>query len=90
MRKDNIPGGLFYLNKTNSTSKKWLVLIAALIMLAISLKDFNFSQLEKLSFQDVLPIIVLTAGIFLLRTSLLSVILLCLQKLWRVFCKKDQ
>ena len=77
------------MNNTNPIQKKWLVLIAALIMLAFSLKDFDFSQLEKFSFKDILPIIVLTALIFLVRTSIFSLILLSVQKLWSKLSKKN-
>lgn len=77
------------MNKTNFLSKKWLVLFAILIMLSFSLKDFKFSQLENLTFKDILPIIVLTALIFLLRTSIFSVILLSIQKVWNGLVKKN-
>lgn len=58
-------------------------------MLSFSLKDFKFSQLENLTFKDILPIIVLTALIFLLRTSIFSVILLSIQKVWNGLVKKN-
>ena len=68
------------MNNTNPIKKKWLVLIAALIILSLSLQDFDVSQLEKLTFKDVMPIIVLTAIIFLFKTSILSVIFISIQK----------
>ena len=71
------------MNNENATNKRWLLLFAALIMLYFSLKDFDFAQLEKLAFQDVLPILVLTSIIILFKTSILSVILLSIQKIWR-------
>ena len=76
------------MNNKNATNKRWLVLFAALIMLYFSLKDFDFSQLEKLAFKDVLPIIVLTAIIILFKTSILSVVLLSIQKIWRKLTNK--
>ncbi|AWE07217.1 hypothetical protein DCE79_07390 [Lysinibacillus sp. 2017] len=85
-----LTGGYLYLNNTNSLKKKWLVLIAALIMLSFSLKNFNFTQLENFSFKDILPIIMLTAFIFLLRTSIFSVILLSIQKIWSQLSKKTK
>lgn len=72
----------------NPINKRWLVLIAALIMLYFSLKDFDLSQLEKLAFKDVLPLIVITTIIFLFRTSILSVVLLGIRKLWNKLTKK--
>ena len=76
------------MNNTN-LSKKWVVLIAALIILFFSLKDFNFSQLEKMGFKDIVPIIVLTIFIFLLRAGIFSVILLSIQKLWSRLSKRN-
>lgn len=78
------------MNKTIPLKKKWLVLGAALIMLMFTLRDFNFSDFKKLSFEDILPIIILTAIIFLLRTSLLSAILIGVQKLWKKLNKGER
>ncbi|MBD8035113.1 hypothetical protein H9635_00080 [Solibacillus sp. A46] len=78
------------MNNTNPLQKKWVVLIAALIMLFFSLKDFDFSELEKFSFKDMLPIILITAFIFLLKTSIFSVILLSIKKLWSKLSKKNE
>ena len=77
------------MNNTNPIKKRWLVLIAALIMLSFTLQDFDLSHLEKLGFKDVLPIIVLTAIIFLFKTSILSVVLLSILKVWKRLTKKD-
>ncbi|WP_164217313.1 hypothetical protein [Virgibacillus sp. YIM 98842] len=77
------------MNNTNPIKKKWLVLIAALIILSLSLQDFDVSQLEKLTFKDVMPIIVLTAIIFLFKTSILSVIFISIQKGVKRLTKKD-
>ena len=71
------------MDNKNTSNKRWIVLFAALMMLYFSLKDFNFSQLEKLTFKDVLPILVLTAIIIVFKTSILSVVLLGIQKFWR-------
>ena len=76
------------MNNKNANNKRWIVLLAALIMLYFSLKDFDFSQLEKLAFKDGLPIIVLTAIIILFKTSILSVVLLSIQKIWRKLTNK--
>ena len=72
----------------NPINKRWFVLIAALIMLYFSLKDFDLSRLEKLAFKDVLPLIVITTIIFLFRTSILSVVLLGIRKFWNKLTKK--
>ena len=76
------------MNNKNANNKRWIVLFAALIMLYFSLKDFDFSQLGELAFKDVLPIIVLTAIIILFKTSILSVVLLSIQKIWRKLTNK--
>ena len=72
----------------NPINKRCFVLIAALIMLYFSLKDFDLSRLEKLAFKDVLPLIVITTIIFLFRTSILSVVLLGIRKIWNKLTKK--
>ena len=77
------------MNNKNPNNKRWLVLFAALIMLYFSFKDFNFSQLEKLAFKDIWPIIVLTSIIILFKTSILSVVLLSIQKIGRRLTNKD-
>ena len=76
------------MNNTN-LSKKWVVLIAVLIMLFFSFKDFDFSQLAEMGFKDIVPIIVLTVFIFILRAGVFSVILLSIQKLWNKLSKKN-
>lgn len=80
----------FHLNNSNLIQKKWLVLIAALLMISYSLKDFNFNQLESLALKDLLPIIVLTALVILLKTSIISVVFLSIQKLWNRLTKKSE
>ena len=77
------------MDNKNASNKRWIVLFAALMMLYFSLKDFNFSQLEKLTFKDVWPIIVLTAIIILFKTSILSFVLLGIQKFWRKCTNKS-
>lgn len=78
------------MNNKSPNNKRWFVLIAALIMLYFSLKDFDLSRLEKLTFKDVLPLIVITTIIFLFRTSILSVVLLSIRKLWNKLTKKKR
>ena len=77
------------MNDINPSPKKRLILIATLIMLFFSLKDFNFSQLGQMEFKDILPIIVLTTFVFVLRAGIVSIILLSIRKLWSKLCKKD-
>ena len=77
------------MNDINPSPKKRLILIAALIMMFFSLKDFNFSQLGQMEFKDILPIIVLTTFVFVLRAGIVSIILLSIRKLWSKLRKKD-
>lgn len=69
-------------------NKKWLVLIAALAMLSFTLKDADFKQLEAFTWKDILPILFIAAIIFLLKTSILSVVLLAVKKVWDRLTKK--
>ncbi|RFB11399.1 hypothetical protein DZB84_20935 [Bacillus sp. HNG] len=76
-------------NDSNPIKKKWLVVIAALIILSFTLQNFDFSQLGKLSIKDFIPFIILTGMIFLFKTSILSIILIGIQKGWKRLTKKD-
>ena len=68
--------------------KKWPLLLAALIMLAVTRLNNDPDSLSSLSPEALLPVLILTAVIFLLKTGTLSLVLLGLRKLWNRIRKK--
>ena len=68
--------------------KKCPLLLAALIMLAVTWLNNDPDSLSSLSPEALLPVLILTAVIFLLKTGMLSLVLLGLRKLWNRIQKK--
>ena len=69
-------------------NRKWPLLLAALIMLAATWLDTDLSAFSQLSPGDLLPVILIAAVIFLVKTGALSLVLLGLRKLWNRIRKK--
>ena len=63
-------------------SKKWPLAIAAAIMLAVTWLDNDHSSFQNLTPEEIAPVIVITAVIFLVKTGVLSAVLMGLKKLW--------
>lgn len=61
---------------------KWPVAIAALIMLALTWIDTDTGALKKLSPDAIVPVLGITAVIFLIKTGILSAVLAAIRKLW--------
>ena len=61
---------------------KWILFIAALIMIAYNLLTADFSAYRQLSAGDLIPVVVIALGIFFLKTGVLSAVLLGIKKLW--------
>ena len=68
--------------------RKWPLLLAALIMLAVTWLDTDLNAFSQLSPEDLLPVIRIAAVIFLAKTGALSLVLLGLRKLWNRIRKK--
>ena len=68
---------------------KWILLVAALIMLAVTWLGKEPESLSQLSAGDLLPILAVSAVIFLVKTGVLSALLLLIKKLWDKFRKKS-
>lgn len=60
---------------------KWLLLAAALPMLAITWLDNDFSALKGLTFGDMAPVILITGVAFLMKTGILALVLTASKKL---------
>ena len=67
---------------------KWPLLAAALIMLAVTWLNRDPDTLSNLSPEAILPILILTAVVFLVKTGVLSLVLLGLRKLLNRIRKK--
>ena len=63
-------------------SRKWPLLLAALIMLAATWLDAGLHAFSQLSPEALLLVIRIAAVIFLAKTGALSLVLLGLRKLW--------
>lgn len=61
---------------------KWIFLAVALILMAINLLNADFSAYKQLSPADFAPVILITLVIFLLKTGVLSTLLIGIKKLW--------
>ena len=67
---------------------RWILFISAVIMIAVNFSKADFSVYQQLSVSELIPIIAITAVVFLLKTGVLSGILAGLKKLWDRLHKK--
>ena len=61
---------------------KWILFGVAIVLMAINLLRADFSAYQQLSPADLVPVIAIALAIFLVKTGVLSVILIGLKKLW--------
>lgn len=61
---------------------KWILFAVAIIMIAISLLNADFSVYKQLSPADLLPVVIIVLVSFPLKTGLLSALLIGIKKLW--------
>jgi len=61
---------------------KWALFAAACILMAINWTNADFSAYEQLSPSELLPVLLITGAIFLIKTGVLSALLVALKKLW--------
>ena len=67
---------------------RWIQFISAVIMIAVNLSKADFSVYRQFSANELIPIAAITVVIFLLKTGVLSGILIGLKELWQRFLKK--
>ena len=65
----------------------WPIAIAAVIMLALSWMDTDTGALKTLSPDAIVPVLLITAIIFLVKTGILSAVCMAVKKLWDHFRK---
>ena len=61
---------------------KWILFGVALVLMAINFMRADFSVYQQLSLSDLLPVIAIALVVFLLKTGVLSAILIGIKKLW--------
>ena len=62
-------------------SSKWILFALALVIMAVNYLSKDFSAYKQLSAADLIPVIGITVVIFLLKTGILSALLIGLKKL---------
>ena len=60
---------------------KWIIFGVAIILMAINLLDADFSVYKQLSPADFLPVIVIVLVSFLIKTGVLSALLIGIKKI---------
>lgn len=61
---------------------KWILLGVAIVMMAINLLNTDISDYQQLSPADLVPLIAIALVVFLLKTGILSALLIGIKKLW--------
>ena len=69
-------------------SSKWVLFALALVIMAVNYLSKDFSAYKQLSAADLIPVIGITVVIFLLKTGVLSALLIGLKKLWEQIKKQ--
>ena len=67
---------------------KWILFALALVIMAVNYLSKDFSAYKQLSAADLIPVIGITVVIFLLKTGVLSALLIGLKKLWEQIKKQ--
>lgn len=61
---------------------KWILLGIAIVLMAINLLNTDLSAYRQLSPADFLPVIAIVLASFLIKTGVLSALLIVIKKLW--------
>ncbi len=67
---------------------KWILASVAVILIAINLLTGDFSAYRHLSPADFLPIILIVLVSFIIKTGILSALLIGIKKLWKWLRRK--
>ena len=68
---------------------KWILFGVAIVLMAINLLNADFSAYKQLSPADLVPVMAIALVIFLIKTGVLSAILIGLKKLWEKIRGRD-
>lgn len=67
---------------------KWILFGVAIVLMAINLPNADFSAYKQLSPSDLVPVIAVALVIFLIKTGVLSALLIGIKKLWEWLRRK--
>lgn len=67
---------------------KWILFGVAIVLIVINLLNADYSAYQQLSPTDFLPVIVITLMIFLIKTGVLSALVISIKKLWEWIRRK--
>ena len=67
---------------------KWILIGVAIILMTIIFLNADFSAYKQLSVADLLPVIAIALVIFLIKTGILSALLIGIKKLWEWLRRK--
>ncbi len=67
---------------------KWVLFAVAIILMAINFLNADFSVCKQLSPADLVPVIAVALVIFLIKTGVLSALLIGIKKLWEWIKRK--
>ena len=67
---------------------KWILFGVAIVLMAINFLNADFSAYRQLSPADLAPVIIIALVIFLLKTGVLSALLIGIKKLWEWIKRK--
>ena len=67
---------------------KWILFCVAIVLIAINLLSGDFSTYQQLSPADFLPVIVIMLVSFLIKTGVLSALVIGIKKLWEWLRRK--
>ena len=67
---------------------KWILFGVAIVLMAINLLNADFSAYKQFSPADLVPVITIALVIFLIKTGVLSALLIGIQKLWEGLIRK--
>ncbi len=67
---------------------KWILFAVAIIFMVINFLNADFSAYKQLSPADLAPVIVITLVSFLIKTGILSALLIGIKKLWETIRRK--
>ena len=68
---------------------EWILFGVAISLILINIRNQDFSAYQHLSPKDFLPIIMIASVSFLIKTGVLSAILIGLKKLWKTVSRCD-
>lgn len=67
---------------------KWILLVVSIILIAANFLNVDFSAYQQLSPADFLPVIVIALASFLIKTGILSALLMGIKKLLEWLSRK--